>query len=242
MNERWLRTEEHVNALAKLLEGNGIKSGNVLDLCCGNGRFSVFMALKGFKVTGVDISNTYLEDAKKKAAEYKVSDLTRFLQSDVRNLTSIPGVDAHPFDVVINAWTSIGFYSPEDDLKVFKQARELSREGAIFFILETMHSEYASLKFTPTAYTELDNFVLLENRKYDALASEMLTTWAFYSKRGEDLVFIDKVELRLHVYSLCELSALLKKAKWEVLAYYGNIVTLQPMSALTSMNIVAKAV
>jgi hypothetical protein len=143
---------------------------------------------------------------------------------------------------VVNAWTSIGYSSQEHDLHVFEQARELSKEGAILFIAETMHSEFISLKFSPTGFTELDDLVLLENRKYQPITSQMTTSWTFYSKRGNDLVFIDRVEFEHHIYTPSELSSLLREAGWETLAFYGSLSTLQPMSPLTSLNIVAKAV
>ena len=34
LNQRWLKTEELVNGMTKVLDGFGIKSGNLLDLCC----------------------------------------------------------------------------------------------------------------------------------------------------------------------------------------------------------------
>jgi hypothetical protein len=83
---------------------------------------------------------------------------------------------------------------------------------------------------------------MLENRKYEPITSQINTSWIFYNKRGQDLEFIDKVEITHHVYSLSELSSLLRKAGWEAIASYGNLSTLQPMSPLTHMNIVAKAI
>jgi len=109
------------------------------------------------------------------------------------------------------------------------------------FIAETMHSEFLSLKFTPTSYMEIDNIMLLESRKYDSTTSKLNTSWTFYNKREEDLEFIDRVEYELHVYSLSELSSLLRKAGWETIVTYGSLSTLQPMNPLTSLNIVAKA-
>ena len=151
------------------------------------------------------------------------------------------GEAREPFDVVVNSWTSIGYYSREDDLRVFKQARELAREGAILFVAETMHSDFPSVKFTPTSFTELGDVVMLENRKYDPTTSRMNSSWAFYKKRGQDLRFIDCIDLDQHIYSLYELASLLKKAGWETSASYGSLSTLKPMSPLTSLNIVAKA-
>jgi hypothetical protein len=82
----------------------------------------------------------------------------------------------------------------------------------------------------------------LENRKYEPITAQANTSWIFYSKRGKDLELIDRVDTTHHVYSLSELSSLLLKAGWETVATYGNLSTLQPMSPLTYMNIVAKAV
>lgn len=104
-----------------------------------------------------------------------------------------------------------------------------------------MHSEYLSVKFTPTSYMAVDNIVLLESRKYDPTRSNINTSWAFYNERGENLEFIDRVEIEHHIYNLSELSSILRKAGWEVAATYGNLSTLQSMSPLTSLNIVAKA-
>jgi SAM-dependent methyltransferase len=227
--------------MLKVLSIHEITSGNLLDLCCGNGRVSINMAEKGFKTVGVDISKTFLEDARRKAQEHKVSSLVNFLEGDVRRLREVVGNISQPFDVVVNAWTSIGYFSQEEDLSIFKQARELSRKNAILFIAETTHSGYISLMFTPTAYTETGDIVLLENRKYDSTTSQLSTSWVFYKKHGEDLKFIDKVEFELHIYSLSELSSLLREAGWETVATYGNFSTLQPTSPLTSLNIVAKA-
>jgi ubiquinone/menaquinone biosynthesis C-methylase UbiE len=242
LDQRWLRTEELVGGMTRVLYGFGIRSGDLLDLCCGNGRVSICMAKKGFRSTGVDISEAFLEDARKKAQEHGASDLVTFLGGDVRRLKEVVHRKrSRPFDVVVSVWTSIGFYSTEDDLSVFSQARELSRDGAILFVAETMHSEYLSIKFVPTSYAELDDVVMLEDRKYDPLTSQVSTSWTFYKKRAQDLEYIDKVDITHHVYSLSELSSLLRRAGWETVATYGSLLTLQPMSPLTHMNIVAKA-
>jgi len=196
------RTEELVSGMVKLLNNFGITSGSSLDLCCGNGRISIYMAKKGSKAIGVDISKAFAEDPRRKAEEHQVSGLVTFLEGDIGKLK----------EVVVNVWTSIGYFSQEDDLNIFRQARELSREGAILFIAETTHGEFISLKFSSTAHTELDNNILLVSRKYDPATSQISASWAFYNKRGEDLEFIDRVEIENHIYSLSELSSLLSKA------------------------------
>jgi ubiquinone/menaquinone biosynthesis C-methylase UbiE len=239
LNERWSRTEEEVNGMLKVLSSFGIKSGNVLDLCCGNGRISIYMAKRGFKTVGVDFSKAFLEDARKRAEEHKVSRNVTFLEGDVRNLKKVVDVSQR-FDVVVNVWTSLGYFSKDDDIKMFKQARELSRKDAVLMIAETMHSDFLA-KFTPTGYQEVGDTVLLESRKYDPATSQLVATWTFYSKRGENLEFIDRIEIENHIYSQSELSSVLRKAGWEPMAFYGSFLTLQPMNPFGSLNVVARA-
>jgi SAM-dependent methyltransferase len=243
LNQRWSGTEKLVDGMTKVLYSFGIEAGHLLDLCCGNGRVSIHMAKKGFKTIGVDISRAFLEDAERKAREHGVSNLVTFLEGDIRKLEEVVKTRySRPFDVLVNTWASVGFYEKEDDLSIFKQARQLSREGAILFMAETMHTEYLSIKFAPTSYTDLDRFVILEDRKYEPITAQANTSWIFYNKRGQNLEFIDRVDTTHHVYSLSELSSLLLKAGWKTVASYGNLSTLQPMSPLTHMNIVAKAI
>jgi len=242
MNARWVRTAQLVDGMVRVLDDFGIKSGMLLDLYCGNGRVSVYMAEKGFRAIGVDMSRAFVEDAEAKAEEHGVSHRVRFLEGDVREIKQVVGRVSKPFDVVTNVWTSVGFYGVKADLSVFKQARQLSREGAILFIADTVHIEYLSLKFAPTSYAEFEDIVMLEDRKYDPMTAQAQTTWTFYKKMGQNLEFIDRAEIAHHVYSLSELCSLLKRAGWQAVASYGSLATLQPMNSLTGMNIVAKAV
>jgi len=241
LDERWSKTEDVVNGMMKVLSGFGISSGNLLDLGCGNGRISIHMAKKGFKAVGVDFSRVFLEDARKKAVEHGVSNNVTFLEGDVRNLKKVVGGVPRSFDVVVSAWTSIGYFSQDDDISMFKQARELSGKDAVLIIAETMHSDFLAVKFTPTGYQEVGDIVLLEDRKYDPTTSQLKANWAFYNKRGENLEFIDRIELENHVYSQTELSSVLRKAGWEPVAFYGSFSTLQSMNPLTSLNVVARA-
>ncbi|MEM4703424.1 MAG: methyltransferase domain-containing protein [Candidatus Pacearchaeota archaeon] len=48
------------------------KGASVLDLGCGDGRDSVFLAKKGFKVTGIDVSKSAIKRLKDRARKEKV--------------------------------------------------------------------------------------------------------------------------------------------------------------------------
>jgi len=55
--------------LVEFVEKGLIKKGKALDICCGAGTNTVYLAKKGFEVTGIDISPKAIEIAKKKAQQ-----------------------------------------------------------------------------------------------------------------------------------------------------------------------------
>lgn len=60
------------------------KSVQILDIGCGTGRHSIELAKRGYKVTGVDLSDNQLESARQKAGAAGVS--VNFIQKDACNL------------------------------------------------------------------------------------------------------------------------------------------------------------
>ncbi len=60
------------------------KSLKILDIGCGTGRHDIELAKRGYSVTGIDLSDSQLERAEKKASEAGVK--VKFMQHDARNL------------------------------------------------------------------------------------------------------------------------------------------------------------
>jgi tellurite methyltransferase len=90
-----------------------------LDIACGEGRNSVFLARHGFSVTGVDISENGLAKAERFATESGTT--VRFLRADLETW-EIPDV----FDLIVN------FNYLQCDL-IPKMAAALSPGGLIVF-------------------------------------------------------------------------------------------------------------
>lgn len=55
-----------------MVEGRLIKKGKALDLCSGTGANAMYLAKKGFEVTGVDLSSQAVEFRKKEAKREKI--------------------------------------------------------------------------------------------------------------------------------------------------------------------------
>jgi SAM-dependent methyltransferase len=86
---------EVVGSLDLPAEGAGI-----LDLGCGKGALIIQLAAKyNLQVTGVDAMTEFLEDAREKAEEYRVSHRCLFREQDIRMFVLME----HDFDLVILA-------------------------------------------------------------------------------------------------------------------------------------------
>lgn len=86
-------------SLRNLVEGNELPAlpvGNALELGCGTGDTSIYLAKHGWQVTAVDFVPTALEKARAKAGSEKVN----FVQADVRQLrqTGLSG----PFQLIVD--------------------------------------------------------------------------------------------------------------------------------------------
>ena len=81
-----LLTDESSEAEAEfVIRALALKPGDrVLDLCCGTGRHAVPLARAGLEVTGLDMSEEYLELARSAAREAGVK--VRFVQGDMREI------------------------------------------------------------------------------------------------------------------------------------------------------------
>jgi len=90
--------QEQELLLARILAaGRAPPSGRLLELGCGAGNISVWLARRGYEVCGVDIAPTAIEWAREKARAANVT--AQFLVGDVCNLARF---DEAPFDAVLD--------------------------------------------------------------------------------------------------------------------------------------------
>jgi 2-polyprenyl-3-methyl-5-hydroxy-6-metoxy-1,4-benzoquinol methylase len=109
-----LRTAEmttvEVDRIIKLLQPAA--GAAILDLCCGPGRHALELVRRGFRVTGVDRTSSYLQAAQSQAARQHVQ--AEFVQDDMRHFRR-----SQSFDVALNLFSSFGYFADRnDDLEV----------------------------------------------------------------------------------------------------------------------------
>jgi 2-polyprenyl-3-methyl-5-hydroxy-6-metoxy-1,4-benzoquinol methylase len=90
-------------ALPKALKLVQPTGKDVLDLCCGPGRWSIPLAQSGFRVTGVDRTKPFLNRARADARKAQVR--IEWVRQDMRDFVR-PGA----FDVALNMFTSFGYF------------------------------------------------------------------------------------------------------------------------------------
>ena len=69
------------NELVKLVDSGKVKPCKTIDFGCGTGNYAIYLASRGFNVTGIDISSTAIEIAKENAKKKGIT--CNFLVADV---------------------------------------------------------------------------------------------------------------------------------------------------------------
>jgi SAM-dependent methyltransferase len=161
--------------------------GRVLDAPCGFGRHSLALARRGFVITGVDLSETELGRAEERATAAGVRlDLVR---QDMRDMDF-----SGEFDLALNLFSSIGYFSDDEDRLLLDRFCTALRPGGVF-VLDTRNR---------------DHFI----RNY---ATEVHSDW--WVEDGTRL--LGQTEFRL--YSAHELHRMLRPERWSAVELFGGL-------------------
>ncbi len=206
---RWSEVPAVVDGILSL---TGVESGaHVLDACCGVGRHSMEFAARGFRVTGVDLTASFIE-ATRESAEDRGLEI-EYVRDDIRSF-----VRNGAFDLCVNLFTSFGYFAdPEDDLLALRNFRASLRPGGTL-VLETIGKETAVRDFIEGEWFERDGWtVLTEFGVHDAWAG-LNTRWVLL-RDGEriDRSFVQRL------YSATELRRLLLAAGFATVSLFGGM-------------------
>lgn len=118
---------------------------SMLDVACGKGRHSIQLASQGFDVTGIDLSDESIREAK----AFENNNL-HFYVHDMRLPFRI-----NYFDYVFNFFTSFGYFETrrEHDNAIRTFAQSLKPDG--FFVIDFLNVEYAKDRTIPESELEI---------------------------------------------------------------------------------------
>jgi SAM-dependent methyltransferase len=195
------------------------KGANVLDLACGNGRHSILFAKKRFNVTGIDLSNYLINQARKKLssdyAGYRSS--LRFEIQDMRNLKHVS-----EFDLVVNIFTSFGYFeSDSDNEKVIGTVAIALKRGG-YFLIDFLNRDYLIKNLITYDVKKLNHKLILQVRtiKDNIVEKNIIIIKSSRNKKGYPLFnhFTEKIKL----YSFNDFEAMFSKHGLNIIKVFGS--------------------
>lgn len=137
------------------------KDDKVLDIACGAGRHSLELARRGYRVTGLDLSEFLLKEARiacKKANEKPLH--VSFVKKDMRHF-NFKG----RFDLAVNLFTSFGYFdNDEENFLVIKNASDSIRKKG-WFVLDFLNKDYLINNIVHYNRTKIDDEILHQRRR-----------------------------------------------------------------------------
>lgn len=203
-------TSDEVDEVVELL---GLSPGtHILDLACGPGRHALELARRDFRVTGVDRTPAYLEQARQQAAGEGLD--IEFVHADMRDFRR-----PQAFDGAVNLFTSFGYFEdPDDDFQVVQNLCASLKPGGRL-VMEMMGKEILARIFRERDWRESEDGILfLEERT-------VRDGWGWIDNRWIIIDGSERREFTLghRLYSGAELAALLRKAGFGSVSIYGGL-------------------
>jgi SAM-dependent methyltransferase len=123
----WKDYNQEVDFLVKVFKRCDVRGREILEVACGTGNHSKILAARGYKVTGVDISDDVL-----RIARMKVKGRAKFIRGDMRDLDAV--VD-EVYDAAVCLFSAISYNITIADLKRTIQGLydHLREPGAVVF-------------------------------------------------------------------------------------------------------------
>ena len=183
---------------------------DVLDCPTGFGRHAAVLAAEGYRVTGLDRSETLLLEAERRRGD---AEWPRYVLGDYRDL---PFDDAS-FGAVVNLFSSLGYLERPEDVGVLREFRRVLRDGGAL-IVETAHRDALARSATPRSWHRLpEGAIYLEEREIDWAAGAVDTYRLVILPSGE------RVErpYRLRFYSVKEWMEMLREAGFADVEAFG---------------------
>ncbi|GIV58208.1 MAG: methyltransferase [Rhodothermaceae bacterium] len=153
------RDEEEAEQVVDLLErvARPAPGARILDVGCGRGRHARSLARRGYRVTGIDLSERALARARELAAEEGLA--ITFLRGDMRD-----PVCEGCFDGVVNLFTAFGYFDDDaDHLRTLRAMATDLRPGG-WLVQDFLNAPYVQRHLVPEDVRREDDLLIRQRR------------------------------------------------------------------------------
>ena len=180
----------------------------ILDLGCGEGRYSFFFRESGCRVLGLDLSEIFIRSGKEKYPRLNL------IVADMGNIPVLPG----RFDLVLSLFTSFGYFEEdEENERIIDEVYRSLKPGG-FFWLDFLNSRYTENNLLPENTSQISPSVrVLEKRK--VINGRVIKDIFFLdSRQHETRTYRESVRL----FSRSELETMMQKVGFTITGCFGN--------------------
>ena len=196
-----------------LLEASGGRPLRVLDLCCGQGRYSVLLAGLGHEVAGVDLSGELLAlGAEKLARRPELPGRVWLVRADMRE---VPFRGA--FDLAINMFTSFGYFREDIENRRTLEAISCALRRGGKFVIDYLNRNHVIRELVEEDSFEQDGLAVTQSRRISPDGLRVDKTILVEGPQGRDS-WVESVRL----YNREELEWMLAESNLEVEKAYGD--------------------
>jgi SAM-dependent methyltransferase len=174
----------------------------LLDVPCGGGRHSFALAARGFRMTGVDLSEGFLDAARARAASLSESDRIAWEHREMRDLPW-----REEFDGAYCFGNSFGYLDDLGNGDFLKAVARALRPGARFVLDTSYVAEVLFPSLQERAWYPVGEMLFLADRRYVPAESRLHVEYTFI-RAGET----EKRSMSARVYTCREIHSLLKEA------------------------------
>lgn len=218
--------EKFLNNLIALLRLS--PDSKILDCGCGKGRHSIHLSKKGFRVTGIDISEKNISDARLTASVQKKKDKNKNLSFRVHDMRNLFKADY--YDAALNLFTSFGYFDEdsENEKEIKSIAAALKKNG--WLVLDFMNTEKEIKGLIPSEKLFMGGIGFEVKRfvKNNCIIKEISV-----SDKGKKYLFSEKVK----TYKRTELENFFNQNNLEVVHLLGDY-QLNPFNETTSKRLI----
>jgi SAM-dependent methyltransferase len=200
---------------------NPAAGSRVVDIGCGEGRFSIQFANNGFDVIGIDLAENRIEIANENSNEH-----LQFFVHDMRFPFYI-----NYFDYAFNLFTSFGYFSSNRDnvLAAKSFAAGLKKGGTL--VVDYLNKDAVLAQLIPEATIEREGIVFHVKKKYDG--THIIKDIRFTDSEGIAKHYTERVS----AFSLSDFEMLFTNAGLTLTDTFGDY-TLSPFDATKSPRLI----